>query len=235
VTKNHNRLYCFSPPIMIATFVIEMSLFVYTLVRYKLTAVTRLVAAALLLLALFQLSEYNVCEGMGLSALVWSRIGFVAITLLPPLGLHLVYVLAGRQKRWLVWLNYAAALAFVGAFAFSRAAFQNHVCAGNYVIFHLADNVGSAYFAYYYGFLIIGIVTSLAFSLRAKLRVRQALILQAVGYLSFLLPTTLVNTINPTTTAGIPSIMCGFAIIYAIILALGIAPLATKPIKAKKR
>lgn len=218
---------------MIATFVIEMSLFVYTLVRYKLTPLTKLVLAALLMLALFQLSEYNVCEGIGFSAMIWSRIGFVAITLLPPLGLHLVQVMSGRGKRWIVWLNYLAAAGFIVTFAFYTAAFQNHVCAGNYVIFRLSDKVGRAYYAYYYGFLLIGVAMSLYFSLRAKLKIRQALILQLVGYLSFLLPTTIVNTIDPQTVSGIPSIMCGFAIIYAIILAVGIAPLAA--LKPKRR
>lgn len=213
---------------MIATFVIEMSLFVYTLIRYKLTPLTRLAAAVLLLLALFQLSEYNVCEGIGLSALVWSRIGFVAITLLPPLGLHLIGTIIGRRANWLVWLNYLFAALFVATFTFSSAIFANHVCAGNYVIFHLEDRVGGWYFVYYYLSLAVGIVMSLYYSLKTKKRIREALYLMAVGYLTFLLPTIIVNNINPQTVAGIPSIMCGFAIIYAGILALGVVPLALK-------
>lgn len=180
------------------------------------------------MLALFQLSEYNVCEGVGFSALVWSRIGFVAITLLPPLGLHLVQIIAGRGRRWIVWLSYFAAVAFMATFLFYPEAFINHVCAGNYVIFRLADGVGRAYHVYYYGFLLIGMAMSLYFSFRAKVKIRQALILQIVGYLSFLLPTITANTLDPKTVSGIPSIMCGFAIVYAIILAVGIAPLATE-------
>lgn len=213
---------------MIATFVIEMSLFVYTLFRYKLTPITRLAAAILLMLALFQLSEYNVCEGIGLSALVWSRIGFVAITLLPPLGLHLIRLISGRRANWLVWLNYFFAILFVATFTFSSAVFASHVCAGNYVIFHIEDKVGGLYFVYYYLSLAVGVVGSLYYALKAKKRIREALILMAVGYLTFLLPTIIVNNLNPQTVAGIPSIMCGFAIIYAGILALGVVPLTIK-------
>lgn len=226
--KKPNTFYCFSPPIMIATFIIELCLFVYTLVRYKLTPLTRLAAAILLMLALFQLSEYNVCEGFGLSALVWSRIGFVAITLLPPLGLHLIHIIAKRSANWLVWLNYLLAGLFVATFTFSSAIFASHVCAGNYVIFHLEDRVGGFYFVYYYLWLAVGVLTSLYFSLKAKQHIREALYLMAIGYLTFLLPTIIINNINPQTVAGIPSIMCGFAIVYAGILALGVVPRAAR-------
>ena len=62
-------------------------------------------------------------------------------------------------------------------------------------------------------------------SRKATEKIRQALILQVVGFLSFLLPTGIVNTINPKTIEGLPSIMCGFAVIYAFILVFGIVPL----------
>ena len=48
----------------------------------------------------------------------------------------------------------------------------------------------------------------------------------AVGYLSFILPTTFVNLVNPATIEGIPSIMCGFAVLLAIVLIGFVAPLA---------
>ena len=47
----------------------------------------------------------------------------------------------------------------------------------------------------------------------------------AAGYLSFILPTTFVNLVNPETIEGIPSIMCGFAVLLAIILIGFVAPL----------
>jgi len=45
-----------------------------------------------------------------------------------------------------------------------------------------------------------------------------------LGYLVFLIPTALANSVKPETRRGIPSIMCGFAVLYAIILALYILP-----------
>lgn len=210
---------------MIATCVIEFSLFIYTLVRYKMSTVTRLAAATLLLLGIFQLSEFNVCGLSGTdAAAIWSRVGYAAITLLPPLGMHLIRVISGRGSRLGVALAYASGLAFALTFGLNAGAFQGHVCAGNYAIFHLRSPLGGMYFAYYYGWLIIGVMQSMYFSLKATQKVREALIMQASGYLSLLLPTGIVNTLNPQTIAGIPSIMCGFAVIYALILSFGIVP-----------
>ena len=44
------------------------------------------------------------------------------------------------------------------------------------------------------------------------------------GYIAFILPTTIVNIINPSTIEGIPSIMCGFAVLMAIVLIGFVAP-----------
>jgi len=92
---------CFSPPVMLATFVVEIIFAAYTVVRYRLNTTGRLVVGMLLALAVFQLCEYHVCGGWGVRASDWSRAGYVAITLLPVLGVHLVYQLAGKSRRGL--------------------------------------------------------------------------------------------------------------------------------------
>jgi len=196
----------------------------YTFVRYRLTPVARLVYATLALLALFQLCEFNVCGNGGASSAVWSRVGFAAITLLPPLGLHLIRMISGRVSLWLVNVGYASGFAFAGVFGVGADVFQSHVCAGNYAIFQLRPPIGGVYFTYYYGWLIIGLVLSLYLSLVAVQHIREALIFQALGYLILLLPVGIVNDLNPQTLSGIPSIMCGFAVIYAITLVFGIVP-----------
>ncbi|TSC81996.1 MAG: hypothetical protein G01um101419_692, partial [Parcubacteria group bacterium Gr01-1014_19] len=45
-----------------------------------------------------------------------------------------------------------------------------------------------------------------------------------VGYLSFILPMGVIFVISPATREALASIMCGFAIIFALILALKIVP-----------
>jgi hypothetical protein len=208
---------------MVATCIIEVSLFIYTVVRYKMNMVTRLTTLILLLLALFQLCEFHVCRS-GWIAGTWSRIGFMAITMLPPLGIHLIHVISRKKWRPLVWLAYSTGAAFAGTFGFNKAAFDGHVCAGNYAIFQLSPRVGGFYFGYYYAWLFIGIGLSLYLSIKAEMRIREALILQALGFLVFVLPTGIVNDLNPATISGIPSIMCGFAVLYALILVFAILP-----------
>jgi len=207
---------------MIATFAVEFGLLLYTLWRYKLNALTRLVAATLVLLAAFQFAEYHVCQGM--DGNFYSRVGFVAITFLPPLGIHIVHAISGRGSKLLVWLAYLSGTALAATFALSSSAFQSNVCAGNYAVFQLAPDLGGTFFAYYYFWLILGIIQSLYFSVSASKKIREALTFQVFGYLSFILPTGIVNAMHPETIRGIPSIMCGFAVIYALILVFAITP-----------
>src|SRR5579862_6589694 len=119
-----NKLYCFSPPAMLATFAIEVGLAIYVLVRYKMSLIVRLATAILLLLAIFQLAEYSVCGRTSTLALVWSRIGYVAITLLPPLTLHLIFVITKHRATLLKTIAYCTSLLFIATFVFSSTAFS---------------------------------------------------------------------------------------------------------------
>jgi hypothetical protein len=226
-------LYCFSPPVMIATFTTETVLFVYTVLRYKMSTLGRLVASLLALLAVFQLAEYQVC-GHTNSISTASRIGFMAIAMLPPVGIHLVQVIAGRDQKALRYAAYTSGGAIALFFGFGSDVFTSYVCAGNYAIFQLVPKRGGEFFGYYYGLLILEVCMALYFAITAPLNTRKALIYQVFGVLSFLIPTGLVNALNPATIQGIPSVMCGFAVFYAIILVFGIAPLTLEEQKQSR-
>jgi hypothetical protein len=222
--EKNTRLYCFSPPVMLATFAIETILFIYTLVRYKMSTLTRLIASMLALLAVFQFAEYQVCgQDSGVSTA--SRIGYMAITLLPPIGIHIISEVTKKLRKEVVWLAYASGAGFALTFGLGKTAFTSHVCAGNYAIFQLAPNLGGIFFGYYYFWLIFGLLASLSIGISANKTTRQVLTYLIFGYLVLLIPTGIVNALNPQTIEGIPSIMCGFAILYALMLAFGISPL----------
>ncbi|MFZ1258647.1 MAG: hypothetical protein WAQ25_04220 [Candidatus Saccharimonas sp.] len=221
-----NTLSCFSPPVMIATFAIEIALAVYVTWRYKLTNITKLAVSVLFFLAVFQLAEYNVCEGsFGIDSLGWSKLGYIAITMLPPLGLHLATRIAGDKKTTLLAAAYGSAALFAMFFAFSGNGITSSACLGNYVIFKTAPGSHWAYAAYYYGWLTVAVLYC-ANKIKQQLAPNIIAALQAlmVGYLLFMVPTTLVNVIDPSTIAGIPSIMCGFAVLLAIALAGEVVP-----------
>jgi hypothetical protein len=224
--QDESTFFCFSPPVMIATFLIEIGLAVYTLWRYKLTPVSRLIVLILLGLAAFQLAEYNVCEGALDAKLPWSRIGYIAITFLPPLGLHLLFAIAGVKKRLYVLGAYALAIAFAAFFLFVPSAMDGHACLGNYVIFQVAKNSGAMFGLYYYALLAFALVMGWKFRSDASVTKKQKRAIGGLmfGYVVFIVPTILVNLLNPSTVRGIPSIMCGFAVLLAVMLGFVVLP-----------
>lgn len=206
---------------MLATFLIEIALAAYVFARYRMTNFGRISAVILLLLALFQLAEYQVCGGA--ETLFWSRIGFAAITLLPILGLHLITIVT--QKNYFLIFGYTASFLLILTFLFSSQAIAGAVCAGNYVIFQLQQELAWVFSGYYFSILMLGI-----WEISEKLTVgsNKLLVWMLVAYLSFLVPTGIVYLLRPETMYAIPSIMCGFAVIFAFILALRIVHLYHK-------
>lgn len=221
--KYQGKLYCFSPPVMLATFLIEFGLAFYTIWRYKMTTVSRLAVVTLFALGTFQLAEYTICGGLGLSSVEWARVGYGAITLLPALGIHMVVSLAGKKMPLLVSAAYASCAAFVGFYLFAENSVSAQACYANYAVFSSYRPIVIPFATYYYGWMMIG--TYLAWRWGNELpKYRKALQAMAIGYLIFILPTTAFNIIDPTTTKGIPSIMCGFAVLFAITLAYKVLP-----------
>lgn len=210
---------------MLATFIIEIVLAVHTLVKYRLSKVKVIATGLLLCLATFQLAEYNVCEGaLGISSTDWARLGYVAITLLPPLGIHLCSALANDTRKWLPAGAYAAGVLFSGYFLWETTGAGSGVCLGNYVIYNHGATLTYWYAAYYFSLLLVAIGYALTLAVGAKTHIKQALYALVVGYAAFIIPTTVVNIVAPVTIAGIPSIMCGFAVLLAITLAGRVLP-----------
>jgi hypothetical protein len=228
--RKATQLNCFSPPVMVATVIIELSLAIYTIWRYKMNTIGRLVAVTLVMLAGFQVSEYFVCTGSAGHVPVWSRLGFAIITVLPPLGLHLLHVVADKPKRRLVALAYLSMAGFIATFLLIPHAFNNYQCNGNYVIFHLRANLGGLYWYYYFGWLGISIgfgmrwANQLMSKGKSAIRQLQAVRGLIIGWLVFVLPTAIINVARPSTRDGLPSIMCGFAVFFALILGFYILP-----------
>ena len=216
---------------MIATVVIELTLAMYALWRYKMDTLLRLITICLLALGAFQICEYNVCTGPILRDADWARLGYVFISLLPPLGLHILHVLAGKPNRRLVKVAYASMVAVIVYFFAYRAAFTGYQCTGNYVIFQIGVKASIVYGVYYYSWLMTALVLGAKWAnefLKAgepKMLRLAAVRAMIVGYLVFIVPTAIAYSISPSSRRGIPSIMCGFAVLLALILVLYILPL----------
>lgn len=215
---------------MIATFVIELVLAIYTLYKYKLSELMVVILLLLTMLGVFQLAEYNVCTS---ASELWSRVGYAAITTLPALGVHLFYLLSGNKSRRIVLASYIAMLVAAIYFLAFDGVFTGYGCTGNYVIFELSSSATVLYSIYYFGLLAMSMALSIYWLIKnprakSKKQLIEALI---VGYLMFLVPTATVITLFPDSQGGIPSIMCGFAVAFALVLAIYISPRA---LQAKK-
>ena len=101
-----------------------------------------------------------------------------------------------------------------------------NVCAGNYVIFRVGFGTELYYTLYYYGLLLLSVWLAWRWGRQSASPVRQALYGMAAGYAAFILPTTAANLISTDTIAAIPSVMCGFAVLFALVLTLWVLPKA---------
>ena len=212
---------------MLFTFLFEFGAAFYTIWRYKMTTTSRLAVAILLSLGTFQLAEYMICGGLGLSHIEWTRLGYGAITLLPALGIHMILSIAHKKSRVLLSLAYSTCIAFLLFFFLVNSAVSANTCNPNYAVFNTDSVSVWPYLFYYYGWMAIG--TYLAFEWSTEIpKAKKALIGMALGYLSFILPTTFFNVIDPSTVKGIPSIMCGFAVLLAIVLVTIVLPSSVK-------
>ena len=218
-------LYCFSPPVMIATFVIEVALAVFVFIRHRVTRFGRVAGLVLILLATFQFAEYRICTTSGELPLLWSRIGFVAITLLPLSGLYLVSLVS--HKPHFLKLGYLTAAGFVAYFIFVPKSITGAICGGNYIIFNTSNDLYRLYGFYYLGFLLLGIWESIEKieSFKRQTAGKRALQWLIVGYLSFMGPMGVAYVFFPPARNAVASIMCGFALTLAFVLALKVVPL----------
>ncbi|MFZ1360411.1 MAG: hypothetical protein WAS27_00030 [Candidatus Saccharimonadales bacterium] len=217
---------------MLATFLFEFGAALYVLWRYKFNLLTRLVVVMLLSLGLFQLAEYMLCGGIGIASPDWARLGYVSITLLPVVGIHIIATLAGKKLPVLIYSAYTSMVLVALYFALAPGAINAHECRPNYAVFDMSHMSVLLYGIYYYGWLITGVFLSLLWS-RDNKQTGVALRALCIGYVLFMFPTATVNLIAPETTAAIPSIMCGFAVILAIILVFVVMP--TSRVTRRKR
>lgn len=216
---------------MIGTFFIEIFMVLYLILRYILTPTLRIAALIIVLLAVFQLSEFGICEGYILSGRDWVKIGFGAITLLPPLGIHLVYTLKKSRLGYRAAFLYIPAIMWISAFVFGDI-MNGQGCSGNYVTFQIKKPFDLLYYAWYDILLVYAIAKAWLQTQGVKnKRLVAAHWSVIVGYLAFILPSIAVRLLfefNDKTASALPSIMCGFAVIFAGILTYKLAPNVAK-------
>lgn len=216
---------CFSPEAMMVTLLIEFIGAIWVAVRYRLNQVGWLVVLLLVFLGTFQLAEYLICDDPTLSGHALAQIGYMSITMLPPLGVSLAMALAKKKSLIGQLIMYGFAAAFVIYWGFFKFSIDGEKCYGNYVFIEAHNDAMWVYGTYYYVFLAIGTVMSLYWSFKTSdKRTALALRLLTVGYIVFIAPTIAVSIARPQVDNSIPSVMCGFAVFLALVLIFGVMP-----------
>ncbi len=218
--SNKSTFYCFTPMVTLITFLIEVALGIFALSRYRHTLFGRLAILLIAFLSIFQLSEYMVCSSN--TNLPWATIGWVSITFLPVLGLHLTELLT-RKTLW-VKTGYLVATVFSVMFIGAGQLFNTVSCPGNFVQYISSSAAMINAYPYYYGLFILLAVGKI---IQAYLRggpARGTIGWFLLGYAFFITPTILVYVILPVPLSAFPSIFCGFAVLLAFILARKVLP-----------
>lgn len=220
--KNEHTLYCFTPLVTLATFVVEFVFGLYTLYKYRKTTFGKVAAFGLFGLATFQLAEWMVCGVTG-NPDFWMRFGFVGTALLPAIGLNLVHLISNRKYKYLTQFGYLFAAVVSLMLIFQAGKDLYFACMGTFVAFQLGTLTDAVYLGYYViilGFAIIILLRNII----AKKKHVQISILTLVLLLVFIVPTYVLYLFHVISGASVPSIMCGFAIIAAVILVAKILP-----------
>ena len=174
------------------------------------------IAMMLVLLQLYQLVEFLIC--IGVNENITGRIAYTIITFLPPMG----YFLSSKVVGWKFpdyWIGFAAATGFSLYYIVTPGSVGLVSCNPFYAVY-------SVHHSFYYGIYYMGILVYSIFFLAAHLIFRRnkvdrkSSLFVLIGYLSFLVPMYLMVWVDSYFANKVPSIMCKYALLLAVILAV---------------
>ena len=205
---------------MLATFAIEIIFALYILWRYKFTAITRLIVSLLVLLAVFQAPSSCYAEVWRLKVAPGQRLAMEQLRFYPPLGIHLAYLLANKSQESCSIRLHSSVLFFAYCICYPNN-FWPHMLP-NYVTFNTANGSNDTLYNLLLWLAIRWHILTYMWAPTLH-KHRKALYALMTGIWPAI-PTTTVTILWNKAIAGIPSIMCGFAVILAGLLTLKVAP-----------
>jgi hypothetical protein len=145
---------------------------------------------------------------------------------LPAIVLHGIAHVT-RRNWWWVRVGYAIAGAFTVILIALPDVVTPGTCTGRYVVFTVHSLFGYAYAVYYYGGLL-GCGALLLRAIRRRMAPLPLLRWMLIAYATFVAPTALLTMIVAATRDAVPSVMCGFAVLFAALLVFRVLPLEAK-------
>lgn len=213
-------LYCFTPLVSLATFIIEWALAGYAWSRYRKTTFGKTAVIFLLTLGYFQFSEFAVCRLGG--SQFWARSGLAAIALLPPLQIYLTSLISNMNKM-AVKISFLSSIVFILIFSFAPAGIATTQCLPNFVAYYFPHYLGVIYAIWYWLLVLFG-MWQLFVALKQKTKYREAILWFLISFVVLVVPTQAAYWFLSYTKIGHVSIFCGFAILTAIIFVAKVLP-----------
>ena len=208
---------CFTPIVSFLTFAIELVMSIWVFTRNPKKPLYKVAALILFFLGAYQFSEFGLCTFN--DKFFWARFGFIIYTMLPALGVHLAYALKGSRKK--IWQVYILPVLFIAIAAIDSSFVKSAECAKYFVknSFNLSPFLTRSYFLYYGSFIVAACVLLIDFILEENNRKKRRIyVLGLLAALSFTLPTFVFVLMLPSFNIYFPSILCHFAIFFAIMV-----------------
>jgi len=217
----------YSPVLAIVTAAFEIVVAAWALDRVRRTRDGRRVlvttSAILLLLAGYQLAEVAICADVTAAGFA-PRLAFIIVTWLPPLGLLLISQLRRPRSRvtsGAAYVMFAVAAGIVVWIAVDRSFATASVCNAVYARYAHAMPHFLIYSSYYWlGVLGMALLSGYGALTCRDGRRRGQLTQIFVGTLAFVVPSIAFSWLVPPARGALPSIMCHFALLLAVCLAL---------------
>lgn len=205
---------CYTPVVSLTTALIEWLLAALLLLLYRRSRIADFGAAVMILLGLYQFSEFMLCTTG--NAELWGTIAFLSYTFLPALGVHTASIFV--RKHFAPALIYAPPVVF-SLIALTKTPFVTYGTCDTFFVTMLTyfsqQLPWVLYAAYYFGFICI------AFALFTKgycvehgnRKKACAALLTAI--LLMFIPTFILIGIFPALRIRFPSVLCHFALLTA--------------------
>ena len=171
----------------------------------------------MIFLQVYQLMEFLMC--IGIDPNIIGRMGLVAITFLPPLGILLTSDLCDL-KHWINWSGIVFGVRLSIYYSVVPNAFTDLTCNPFYATFTYP--LWKLYGFFYHGYIVWAFALIVIAWIRNKAQSRSSKNKKAtyvlIAYLSFLAPMGLTLIIDASTIVSLESIMCKYAILLAVTL-----------------
>lgn len=209
------------PWLSLATAAFEIGAAVWVLRGPGRTAVVRLTALLLVVLAGYQLAEVWVCADP--DALVRARLAFCDIVWLPTIGLSLLCAYRGGPSdrvRWLLRACYAYCGVLCVWVLVDPSFVSGTVCSTILATFsHDATLFHIAYGAFYEAGLLALLLGAAVVMRGCEDPVQRAQVADLqMGTLAFVVPAFLTQIVWKTLDPALPSLMCHYALLLAVFL-----------------